>query len=143
LLKIFVLGKIKIQYLYIKAQRTCMKMSKKWSFRIVMVFLLFFTLIVTTYLLYFIHSVKENPFFRTMCENGYKKDGMINYNDSTTGNSGSPVALSNEEIVHNNLRMSMAAEAALPTVPSPAPAPLSNSDRIAALENIIKKYPKL
>jgi hypothetical protein len=115
-------------------------MSKKWSFRIVMIFLLFFTLIVTTYLLYFIHSV-----IRPMRENGYKKDGMINYNDSTTGNSGSPVALSKEEIAHNNLRMSMAAEAALPTVPSPAPAPapLSNSDRIAALENIIQKYPKL
>jgi flagellar basal body-associated protein FliL len=90
-----------------------MKVSKKTTFRFIVIFVLIFTFIISIHLLYYITSFKENL--------EESNDKPLNYWLSSS--------LVNPQ---NN-----------PPAPAPAPAQVSNSDRIAALENKFKNYPKL
>lgn len=86
-----------------------MKVSKKTTFRFIVIFVLIFTFIISIHLLYYITSFKENL--------EESNDKPLNYWLTSHQNN--------------------------PPAPAPAPAQVSNSDRIAALENKFKNYPKL
>jgi hypothetical protein len=97
-----------------------MTVSKKTTFRFIVIFVLIFTFIISIYLLHFVITYKENLVNE---ENLNSDDAPLNYwTASYMGTS------------QNNHKA---------PAPTPAPAQTSNSDRIAALEDKFKNYPKL